>query len=52
MIDNFALGLTHGLMLLAAWRLLSRPDLNDNDAPPPDPAAKPPRWRKANDADA
>ena len=27
MIDNFALGLTHGLMLLAAWRLLSRPDL-------------------------
>ena len=34
MIDNFALGLTHGLMLLAAWRLLSRPDLDDDDAPP------------------
>jgi hypothetical protein len=34
MIDNFALGLTHGLMLLAAWRLLSRPDLEDDDAPP------------------
>jgi len=34
MIDNFALGLTHGLMLLAAWRLLSRPDLQDDDAPP------------------
>ena len=33
-IDNFALGLTHGLMLLAAWRLLSRPDLEDDDAPP------------------
>lgn len=32
MIDNFALGLTHGLMLLAAWRLLSRPDLDDDDA--------------------
>ena len=32
MIDNFALGLTHGLMLLAAWRLLSRPDLNQDDA--------------------
>jgi hypothetical protein len=31
-IDNFALGLTHGLMLLAAWRLLSRPDLEDDDA--------------------
>ena len=33
MIDNFALGLTHGLMLLAAWRLLWRPDLADDDAP-------------------
>jgi hypothetical protein len=32
MIDNFALGLTHVLMLLAAWRLLSRPDLGDDDA--------------------
>jgi len=32
-IDNFALGLTHGLMLLAAWRLLSRPDIEDDDAP-------------------
>ncbi len=35
MIDNFALGLSHGLMLLAAWRLLSRPDLDDDDAPVP-----------------
>jgi hypothetical protein len=33
MIDNFALSLTHGLMLLAAWRLLSRPDLEDGDVP-------------------
>ena len=32
MIDNFALGLTHGLMLLAAWRLLARPDLEDDEA--------------------
>jgi hypothetical protein len=32
MIDNFTLGLTHALMLLAAWRLLSRGDLDD-DAP-------------------
>ncbi|WP_281253192.1 hypothetical protein [Sphingomonas lenta] len=31
MIDNFALGLTHGLMLLAAWRLLRRPDLDRED---------------------
>lgn len=34
MIDNFALALSHGLLLLAAWRLLSRPDLDDEDAPP------------------
>jgi hypothetical protein len=37
MIDNFALGLTHGLMLLAAWRILSRPDLEDDEAPPTPP---------------
>ena len=30
MIDNFVLGLTHGLMLLAAWRILSRRDLDDD----------------------
>jgi hypothetical protein len=34
MIDNFALGLTHGLMILAAWRLLTRPDLDDDNASP------------------
>ncbi len=33
MIDNFAIAVTHGLMLLAAWRLLSRPDLDDDSAP-------------------
>lgn len=39
-IDNFSLFLTHGLLLLAAWRLLLRPDL-DSDPPEskaPDPA--------------
>jgi hypothetical protein len=36
MIDNFSLALTHGLMLLAAWRLLSRPGLDDDDARPED----------------
>jgi len=46
MIDNFALGLTHGLMLLAAWRLLARPDLEDDDAP----AAPRRRWFGAKDA--
>ena len=30
MIDNFALAVSHGLMIVAAWRLLSRPDLQDD----------------------
>ena len=34
MIDNFAIAVTHGLMLLAAWRLLARPDLDDDAARP------------------
>lgn len=49
MIDNFALGLSHGLMLLAAWRLLWRADFEDDDAPP----APPSRWlanRETDDA--
>jgi hypothetical protein len=33
MIDNFSLALTHGLMLLAAWRLLFRPDLDHEPGP-------------------
>jgi hypothetical protein len=36
MIDNFALALSHGLLILAAWRLLSRPDLDDDSAQPAD----------------
>ncbi len=32
MIDNFSLGLTHLLMLVAAWRLLRRRDLDREDA--------------------
>ncbi|MEM8695541.1 MAG: hypothetical protein AAGE05_05915 [Pseudomonadota bacterium] len=38
MIDKFVLLLTHGLMLLTAWQLLSRPDLDDDTA---DRTAKP-----------
>lgn len=38
MIDNFALAVSHGLILLAAWRLLSRADLDDDGA-----AAEPPK---------
>jgi hypothetical protein len=42
MIDNFALAVSHGLILLAAWRLIQRPDLDNDDAPPRAPAAG---WR-------
>ena len=53
MIDNLALGLSHGLMLLAAWRLLSRPDLDDFAKPPPVPDDKPKRaWDPRSSADA
>jgi hypothetical protein len=34
MIDNLALALSHGLILLAVWRLISRDDL-DGDLPEP-----------------
>jgi hypothetical protein len=40
MIDYFALGLTHALLAVAAWRLLLRADLDRDDAP-----ADPPRRR-------
>ena len=42
MIDNFALAVSHGLILLAAWRLIQRPDLDDDDAPS---ETSSPRWR-------
>ncbi|WP_334655152.1 hypothetical protein [Sphingomonas panaciterrae] len=35
MIDNFALAISHGLLLLTAWLLLRRDDL-DSEAPPAD----------------
>lgn len=40
MIDNFSLALTHGLLLLVAWRLLFRADLDDDGASP-----EPGGWR-------
>lgn len=43
MIDNFALGLTHGLMMLAAWLLLGRADLDrEGDAAPRRPGKRRP----------
>ena len=35
MIDTLVLGLTHGLLLLTAWRLTNSPRLDDENAPPP-----------------
>ncbi|WP_173655714.1 hypothetical protein [Sphingomonas turrisvirgatae] len=43
MIDNLVLGLTHGLLLLTAWRLINRPDLDDEHAPRDAKDGKP-RW--------
>ena len=33
MIDNFSIALTHGLLLLAAWRLIHRDDLDVEEPP-------------------
>jgi hypothetical protein len=45
LIDVFTLALTHGLIVLALWRLLFRPELDDEGAP-----ARPKPWRKAEKA--
>ena len=50
MIDNFSLALTHGLMLLVAWRLLKRPDLDGEKPPKPDP--EPQGWGKGSSRNA
>jgi hypothetical protein len=44
MIDNFSLGLTHALLLYAAWKLMARPDLDSESLPESD--AKPRGWGK------
>ncbi len=47
MIDLFSLGLSHGLMMLAAWRLLFRDDLDRETAVPPLPVpARAKGWRR------
>ncbi|QZH76770.1 MAG: hypothetical protein JY451_05385 [Erythrobacter sp.] len=43
MIDIFTILLSHGLILLAAWKLLFRDDL-DHEAPAKAPAPRP--WLK------
>ncbi|KPL69237.1 hypothetical protein SZ64_14680 [Erythrobacter sp. SG61-1L] len=49
LIDYFAIGLTHGLIALAAWRLLSRADLDDDAADPHAPRRK--SWRRGKPAE-
>jgi hypothetical protein len=49
-VDYFAIGLTHGLIALAAWRLFLRDDLDrepDDDAPDSGKAARP--WLRDRD---
>ena len=43
MIDTFALALAHGLLILAAWRLLARADLDDTSTPDSAPSDAPER---------
>ncbi|MCE7797714.1 hypothetical protein LWE61_14280 [Sphingobium sufflavum] len=47
MIDNLTLLLSHGLILLTCWRLLSRADL-DTDRPDPDRGLFRPRSASAD----
>ncbi|MFT3967345.1 MAG: hypothetical protein QM690_15825 [Sphingobium sp.] len=47
MIDNFSLLLTHGLILIACWRLLSRPDLDTDN--PVEPKGLPSGLRRRNE---
>lgn len=41
MIDTFSLLLSHGLVFVACWRLLSRADLDDERQEKPRPIVKP-----------
>jgi hypothetical protein len=43
MVDNFALALTHGLLALAAWRLLMRADLDSDPGEAEDTKPRPKR---------
>ena len=45
MINNLALGLSHGLMILAAFLLLRRPDLDREPSPHDVADSKPARKR-------
>jgi hypothetical protein len=46
MIDNFSLAISHGLMLLAAFLLMRRDDLDHEPGPEDKPPVKKRRWGK------
>ena len=50
MIDNFSLAITHGLMLLAAFLMLRRPDLDHEDGEEARPMRKKRRGSTPPDA--
>lgn len=57
MVDILALALSHGLLLLAAWRLLWRPELDEEaqaraPSPPPRGARPAMRVRRAAEDDS
>ena len=54
MIDNFALALTHGLMLIALWLLLRRDDLDREPSPRDRVAQLKGKWgaKRSDDAGA
>ena len=52
MVDVFTLALTHGLMAIALWRLLFRPELDqEGDADPARPWRKPAAGAGADEGD-
>ena len=52
MVDYFAIALTHGLIALAVWRLMTRDDLDQDGAEDGGPDDSGPRrpWLKDRDA--
>ena len=46
MIDTFSLALSHGLMFIVAWRILYRPDLDQEGEDRDDREKKKSRFRR------
>lgn len=50
MVDTISLLISHGLMIVAAWRLLSRRALDSEEAAPAALRPKKPRFGRSHDA--